>query len=350
MLTFTYKPYLLQLKRVFKIARGSRSSAPLILTRLAFEGYEGFGEASMPALYGESFESAIAFLSRVDLSSFRSPFETERILQYVNDIAPGNQAVKASIDIALHDLIGKMLQIPMHQYFGLPPAVMDTSMTIGIDTPEEMARRALEHAAFRHLKIKLGTAQDKNMIISIRAVTPAPFFIDANQGWKDREEALDMIHWLKERGTVFIEQPMLKENKKDLAWLRQHSPLPIIGDEGIQRLPDLEEAPSLYHGINIKLMKSTGLREGFKMAITAKALGLKVMLGCMSETSCAISAAAQLGALADWVDLDGNLEAVNDPYRGAFVSSGQLHTTGLPGLGLENPNWDAIMPYSINEN
>lgn len=348
MLTLSYKPYLLQLKRVFKISRGSRSSAPLMLTRLSFEGYEGFGEASMPALYGESFESAQSFLSQVDLSSFRSPFETENILRYIDNLAPGNQAVKASIDIALHDLVGKMLKIPLHQYFGLPSKVMDTSMTIGIDTPAEMAERAQEYASFRHLKIKLGTEQDQEMIIAIRAVTPAPFFIDANQGWKDREQALDMIHWLKERGTVFIEQPMPKENKKDLAWLRQHSPLPIIGDEGVQRLYDLQEAPSLYHGINIKLMKSTGLREGFKMAVTAKALGLKVMLGCMSETTCAISAAAQLGALADWVDLDGNLEAVNDPYTGAYVNEGRLYTTGQPGLGLKEISWDAIPAGSIN--
>ncbi|WP_343701550.1 dipeptide epimerase [Chitinophaga sp.] len=348
MLQLSYKPYLLQLKRVFTIARGSRSSAPLILTRLTFGGQEGFGEASMPALYGESFESAAAFLSQVDLSQFSSPFETDTILQYVNNIAPGNQAVKASIDIALHDLVGKLLNVPLHQYFGLPAQVMDTSMTIGIDSPAEMAQRAQEHASFQYLKIKLGTTNDRDMINAIRSVSDAPLFIDANQGWKDREEALDMIGWLKEKGAVFIEQPMLKENKKDLAWLRLHSPLPIIGDEGIQRLTDLREAPDLYHGINIKLMKSTGLREGFKMAITAKALGLKVMLGCMSETSCAISAAAQLGALADWVDLDGNLDAQNDPYKGAFVTSGQLHTTGKPGLGLENTNWDAIVPCSIN--
>src|SRR5690554_5949979 len=139
------------------------------------------------------------------------------------------------------------------------------------------------------------------MIKEIRQVASQPFFIDANQGWKTKEEALDMIHWLKEQGAVFIEQPMHKANKADNAWVTERSPLPVIGDEGVQRLDSLKEATSIYHGINIKLMKSTGLREGFKMAITAKALGMKVMLGCMSESSLAISAAAQLSALADWI-------------------------------------------------
>lgn len=288
----------------------------------------------MPVLYGESLATATAFLNQVDLSGFADPFDTERILQYIDSLAPGNTAVKASLDIALHDLIGKLLQLPVHRYFGLPAAQPYTSMTIGVDTPDEMAKKALKYNEFRYLKIKLGTADDRAMITAIRSVTQQPFFIDANQGWKNKEEALELIHWLKAQGTVFIEQPMPREDITGNAWLTERSPLPTVGDEAVQRLADISRASSTYHGINIKLMKCTGIREGFKMAVTAKALGMKVMLGCMTETSCAISAAAQLAGLADWVDLDGHLDTVNNPYTGIGLSEGQLVPTGEPGIGI----------------
>lgn len=342
MIKLSYKPYILKLKHAFRISRGVRNSAPLMLVRLEFEGKFGYGEASMPVLYGESHETAMEFLSKVDLSSFKDPFEIESILTFINDISPGNQAIKAAIDIALHDLVGKLMDLPVHKYLGIPFKEHHTSMTIGIDTPEIMAKRAIEYSDFKYLKIKLGTANDQAMIEAIRSVSKQAFFIDANQGWTKKEEALDLIYWLKDAGAVFIEQPMPRENKQDLEWLTSRSPLPIIGDEGVQRLCDIKEAVNLYHGINIKLMKSTGIWEGFKMAIAAKAMGLKVMLGCMSETSCAISAASQLGALADWVDLDGNLDVENDPFKGTTVISGRLTSTNLPGIGLNKVSWESI--------
>lgn len=334
MLHFSYSLYTLQLKTVFRIARGERSSAPLVFTRISFEGIDGFGEASMPPLYGESHASAKEFLGKVDLSRFNDPFQTETILSYVDSIAPGNKAAKAAVDIALHDLIGKLAGKPVHTLFGLPYKEHPTSMTIGIDTPEKMAQKATTYKDFKYLKIKLGTNYDKDIISAIRQVTDQPFFIDANQGWADKHQALDQVQWLSEQNTIFVEQPMATDKKDELQWLTSRSPVTIIGDEGVQRLEDLKEAAGIYNGINIKLMKCTGLREGFKMAITAKALGMKVMLGCMSETSCAISAASHLGALADWVDLDGNLDAVNDPFQGHFVKQGLLLPTGLPGIGL----------------
>lgn len=342
MLELTYKPYLLKLHHVFKISRGSRDSAPLMLVRIGFEGEFGYGEASMPALYGESLASATEFLSKVDLSSFSDPFNIETILRYVDEITPLNQAIKAAIDIALHDLIGKLINLPVHTYLGLSFKKHHTSITIGIDRPEIMAQRVQEYADFKYLKIKLGTDNDQAVIEAIRSVSKQPFFIDANQGWHNKEQALDFVHWLKEEEAVFIEQPMPRESKDDLAWLSSRSPLPIIGDEGVQRLCNIKEAMNLYHGINIKLMKSTGIREGFKMAVTAKSLGLKVMLGCMSETSCAISAASQLGQLADWVDLDGNLDARNDPFKGTTVIKGLLTPTKLPGIGLNKVVWENI--------
>ncbi|WP_461534346.1 dipeptide epimerase [Sinomicrobium sp.] len=344
MLKLSFQPYDLRLNRVFRISRGARDRAPLVLTRISFEGVHGYGEGSMPPLYGESAESAAKFLSAVDLSRFADPFDTESILQYVDGIAPGNAAAKTSVDMALHDLIGKLLGMPVHRYFGLAAAQHYTSMTIGLDTPEKMAERAAELSEFRYLKIKLGTKDDRAMIEAIRSVTQQPFFVDANQGWKNKEEALDLVHWLKEEGTVFIEQPMPREDVTGNAWLTERSPLPTIGDEAVQRLSDIKTASSTYHGINIKLMKCTGLREGYKMAVTAKALGMKVMLGCMTETSCAISAAAQLGALADWVDLDGHLDTANNPYEGVELSNGKLVLPDTPGIGLTKENNKLFLP------
>lgn len=343
MLKLDFKPYTLQLKHVFRISRGARSSTPVMLVRISFDGIEGYGEASMPPLYGESFVTASEFLSKIDFSGFRDPFATETILAYVDRLAPGNTAAKAAVDIALHDLVGKLLKIPVRQLFGLPAAENHTCMTIYIDSPEVMAGRANEYRRFKYLKIKLGAGDDRAIIKSVRSVTDQPLFVDANQGWNNKEEALDFIWWLKEQNVVFIEQPMLKENKKDLTWLSERSPLPVIGDEGIQRLSDLREASSIYHGVNIKLVKSTGLREAFKMAVAARVLGMKVMVGCMSETSCAISAAAQLGALTDWLDLDGNLEIRNDPFSGVKEQNGQQVPNDLPGIGLVNPHWEEIL-------
>lgn len=340
MLKLSYHPFTLRLRNTFRISQGERSSSPLILTKIRYKGIEGYGEGSMPALYGESHKSALEFLSQVDLTQFDDPFDVETILEYVDSISSGNSAAKTSVDIALHDLIGKLVDKPVHSILGLPYAELSTSMTIGIDTPENMAQKAIEYKDFAYLKIKLGTQKDKEIIKAVRKESNQPFFIDANQGWEDQHEALDMIEWLKEEGTVFIEQPMPKENKNGNAWLTERSPLPIIGDEGIQRLEDLKDVAGIYSGINIKLMKSTGIREGFKLAIAAKALGMKVMLGCMSETSCAISAASQLGALADWVDLDGNLDAVNDPFSGSFIQDGKLLSTGLSGIGIQKPEID----------
>jgi L-alanine-DL-glutamate epimerase-like enolase superfamily enzyme len=172
------------------------------------------------------------------------------------------------------------------------------------------------------------------LIETIRQVTDKPIRVDVNQGWKDRNFALRQIEWLAQHNVQFVEQPMPKEQVDDQAWLRGKSPLPIIGDESVQRLPDVRKAYGVYDGINIKLMKSTGLREAHKMILLAKSLGMKVMLGCMTETSCAISAAAQLSPLVDWADLDGALLIKNDLSRGAPVVDGKVRMPDGPGIGV----------------
>ena len=180
-----------------------------------------------------------------------------------------------------------------------------------------------------------GRDNDKEMISTIRSVTNTPICVDVNQGWKDRQMALDMIHWLATKGVVFVEQPMSKLAVDDIVWLTQNSPLPIIADEAVQTVHDVLALNKVYSGINIKLMKCGGMRNAYKMANMARMMGMKVMIGCMTETSCAVSAAAQLSPMADWADLDGNLLISNDIYKGVEVIDGKITLSGLPGIGIQ---------------
>jgi L-alanine-DL-glutamate epimerase-like enolase superfamily enzyme len=249
---------------------------------------------------------------------------------------PGNTAAKASVDIALHDLVGKLLGAPWHKIWGLDKSkAPSTTYTIGIDTPDVVRQKTLEVAGqFNILKVKLGRDNDKEMIETIRSVTQLPIAVDANQGWTDKHHALDMIFWLKEQGIVMVEQPMPKTQLDDIAWVTQQSPLPIFADESLQRLSDVVKLKDAFTGINIKLMKCTGMREAWKMVTLGRALGMKVMVGCMTETSCAVSAAAQFSPAVDFADLDGNLLIANDRFKGMEVVKGKITLNDLPGLGL----------------
>jgi L-alanine-DL-glutamate epimerase-like enolase superfamily enzyme len=298
------------------------------------DGITGYGEASMPPYLGESHATATAFLSKVDLSKYPDPFRLEDILRDVDAIAPGNYAAKAAVDIALHDWLGKKMGYPWHRIWGLDPAKTPvTTFTIGIDTKDIVRQKVKEADIYKVLKVKLGRENDREMIETIREVTDKPIRVDVNQGWKDREFALKMIEWLATKGVEFVEQPMPKEQVDDIAWLRAKSPLPLIGDESVVRLADIRKAIGVFDGINIKLMKSTGMHEAYRMIATARALGMKVMIGCMTETSCAISAAAQLSPLADYADLDGALLISNDLFSGASIVDGKVTLTGMPGIG-----------------
>ena len=206
---------------------------------------------------------------------------------------------------------------------------------VGIDTPEVVREKTKECAdMFNILKVKVGSDHDKEMIETIREVTDLPIAVDANQGWKDKEYALEMIHWLKEHGIVMVEQPMPINQLDDTAWVTERSPLPIFADESCQRLKDVAGLQGAFHGINIKLMKCTGMREAWKMVNFARALGMKVMVGCMTETSCAVSAAAQLSPAVDFADLDGNLLISNDRFEGMLVVDGKITLPDRPGIGV----------------
>ena len=335
-LRMSFEPYELQLRHVFTVSSYSRKTTPGVQVRIDYQGITGYGEASMPPYLGQSVETVTAFLRKVDLTRFNDPFCLEDILGYVDSLSPGDSAAKAAVDIALHDLVGKLLGAPWYRIWGLDPSkAPDTTFTIGIDTPNVVREKTRECAdRFNILKVKVGLDNDKEMIRTIREITDLPIAVDANQGWKDRSMALDEIYWLKENGIVMVEQPMPKERIDDNAWITERSPLPIFADEAIQRLADIPSVKGAYHGINIKLMKCTGMREAWKMLNYARAEGMKVMIGCMTETSCAVSAAAQLSPAVDFADLDGNLLISNDLFDGMKVKAGRIVLPDRPGIGI----------------
>ncbi len=338
----TYEPYELKLRHVFTVATYSRSTTPDIQVRLDYDGYTGYGEASMPPYLSAELgtvDSVMDFLGRAAqlLKQFDSPFKMEDILTAIDQLDKGNAAGKAAIDIALHDLVGRIMEQPWHRIWGLnPEKTPSTTFTIGIDTPDVVRQKTRECAdRFNILKVKLGRDNDREMIETIRSVTKLPIAVDANQGWKDKRKALDMIQWLHGQGVVMVEQPMPKTQLDDIAWVTQQSPLPVFADESIQRLTDIRGIMGAFTGINIKLMKCTGMREAWEMVGTARALGMKVMVGCMTETSCGISAAAQLSPAVDFADLDGNLLIANDRFHGVEVRKGKLWLPTTPGIGVK---------------
>jgi L-alanine-DL-glutamate epimerase-like enolase superfamily enzyme len=333
----TFRPFELQLKHPFTVSGYTRTTTPIVLTEITYDGITGYGEAAMPPYLGESHASVLAFLEKVNLNQFNNPFELDDILTYVDKIAINNTAAKAAVDIALHDLVGKLIGQPWHTLWGYNASkVPVTTFTIGIDSEEEIRKKTLETEPFKVLKVKLGVDEttDKMLINTIRSITDKPIRVDANQGWKDKHYALKMIEWLSERNVEFVEQPLPKHNLEDMAWLTENSPLPTIADESCQRLEDIPNLKGVFSGINIKLMKCTGMREANKMISLAKAFDMKLMIGCMTETSCAISAAAQLSPQMNYADLDGNLLITNDLFSGAKFINGKVELNNLPGIGV----------------
>lgn len=330
-----YSPFELELKYPFTISGFSRTSTPVMLVKLQSDGYTGNGEASMVPYMGENLETATTFLKKADLSRVKYPFDYDEILSYLDSLSTGDLNIKAAIDIALHDLQGKIEGRPCFEIFNADPKDMPaTAITIGIDTPDIVIKKVKEADVAHVLKVKLGSNNDKELINTIRLVSDKPLYVDANQGWKDREQALDLVYWLHEQDVQLIEQPMAKSDLDGNAWITERSPIPIIADESVQRLKDVEQLKGAYHGINMKLMKCGGMHEGHQMIVKARALGMKILVGCMSETSCATLAGAALAPLCDWADLDGPFLTKNNPYKTPEFKDGKWILSDLPGLGL----------------
>jgi L-alanine-DL-glutamate epimerase-like enolase superfamily enzyme len=331
-----FYPYTINLKEQFTISVSSRTTTPAVMVELEEDGLTGYGEASLPPYLPEDQKSVIEFLKKVNLSSFKIPEDINPILDYVDNLYERNNSAKAAIDIALHDLVAKQKNVPLYKYLNIGKRKdIYTSFTIGITELEKIEQKIDAASEYKFLKVKLGTDNDREIISTIRKHTYKPLFVDVNQGWTDKYFALDMISWLSEQNVILIEQPLPKENIEDMRWLVERSPLPIIADEAVQVLSDLEKIKDIYSGVNIKLMKAGGVRQAYRMMHRVKELNLKIMLGCMTETSCAITAASHLSLLADWVDLDGAELISNDLFTGMKIKNGALIIPDLPGLGVK---------------
>ena len=336
----TYEPFTGELRHAFGISTNTRTTTPIVLTRITLDGKTGYGEAALPPYLPETQESVCAFLKLAEpvIGSCCQPLNVDSIMQLVNALAPGNHAAKASVDIALHDLYGKLHDQPLWKMWDIDPnATPCTSYTIGYDASDSVVLLKVREADWaKILKVKLGReeAEDKRMINLIRSISDKPIYVDANQGWLTKEHALKMCLWLEQQGVVLIEQPMPKHMNEEHRWLCEQVTLPIIADEACQTYDDVARLQPYYDGINIKLMKCGGVAQGRKMISLARELGMLVMIGCMTETSAGISAATTLSALVDYADLDGHVLLGNDPYEGIQIVEGKLTLVDKPGTGV----------------
>ena len=322
----------LRLAETFVISRSAEDEARVVHVEVRHGDQTGYGEAAPIDRYDESAESALAYLEDAGDALGYDPFALEEIL---DRLPPGEQAAKAGLDAALHDLCGKLVGVPVWRLLGLRRAGPPTSWTVWLGDPDDMARRTERVAGrYRRLKLKLGAGDglDVERVRAVRAVTELPLQVDVNEAWSP-EEALDALPRLAELGVEYCEQP-LPAGDPGSARLRARSPLPIYVDEDCHTLADVAACAERAHGINIKLAKSGGIREAVRMAHAARALGLGVMLGCMVESGLGVAAGAQVASLCDHVDLDGNLLLAEDPWPGVELVDGVQVPADAPGLGV----------------
>jgi L-Ala-D/L-Glu epimerase len=333
----------LELAEPFVISRGAQETADVVHVELEHAGEVGYGEAAPIELYDESVESALAFLEETDELG-DDPFAFDVIEGRLAE-RPGEQAAKSAIDAALHDLCGKLTGLPVWRLLGLRRQGPPTSWTIWLGDPDDMARRAETVGdRFRRLKLKLGgrDGQDVERVRAVRGVTGAPLQVDVNEYWS-LDEALDALPQLRGLGVEYCEQPLPAGDPEGPA-LKRRSPLPVYVDEDCHTLADVAACAERAHGINIKLAKSGGIREGVRMAHAARALGLRVMLGCMLESGLGIAAGAQMASLCDHVDLDGNLLLREDPWPGVELTDGVQLPSERPGLGVRPHSRSSVAP------
>jgi len=318
----------LALAEEFGIARGSRTQTEVVQVELSHDGLVGRGEAAPIYYRGETPATASDFLSSVRLTD--DPFALEENLS-----TPGDAAGRAALDAALHDWIGRRLGVPVWRLLGLLRRAPATSYTVSIDTLDGTRDRARRAAAFRALKVKVGGAEDLARLEAVRAETDAALRVDANEGWT-LSQARELVPALVELGVELIEQPFPAHDLESFRALRELTPRPpVIVDEGCQELGDVAAVAAYADGVNVKLAKSGGLREAVRMVHAARALGLRVMIGCMVESQLGVAPAAQIASLADWVDLDGHLLLAEEPFRGLQLERGCVLPSHGPGLGVE---------------
>jgi L-Ala-D/L-Glu epimerase / N-acetyl-D-glutamate racemase len=291
-------------------------------------GVTGLGEGAPSSIYGETVDGMAAFLQKVD-SGKLSFDDVPGSMRYLDSVTPSQTAAKCALNIALLDGAARLAGEPLYDFLGLGfrENYHVTSFSIGIDAPEVVREKTLAAMKYPVLKLKVGDNRDKENLAALREVAPnKPVRVDANEGWKTREQALRMIEWVAQDGHIqFVEQPMPRGTAaKDMVWLKENSPLPLFADESYHTANDLAHCAECFHGVNVKLVKTGGVTVACDALQAARKAGLKTMIGCMIETSVLISAAAHLAELADYLDIDGNLLITNDPYAGVTSENGIL--------------------------
>ena len=326
----------LNLQHTWTTTMSSSQYRDTLHTSYSRDGITGHGEGAPIVRYHENAAGAQRAVESVrSMLLAGDPMQFAKVMSEVFRKVPGEWAGKAAIDIALMDWVGQKLGIPLSSLFGLDP--QDTPLTtfsIGIDTPEITRQKTREAEAYPILKVKVGLATDEPTIEAVRSVTKKPLRVDANEGWKDKEEAVRKINWLEKQGVEFIEQPMPAEMIEETRWVHERVHIPIIADEACQRASDIPKLRGAFDGVNVKLDKAGGMLEAYRMIEVAKSMGMRTMLGCMISSSVSVTAAAHLSPLVDYADLDGNLLIANDPFHGVKVESGKLILPRAPGLGL----------------
>jgi L-alanine-DL-glutamate epimerase-like enolase superfamily enzyme len=324
------------LEDTWTISRNSSDYKDNVFVRIEKDGVVGFGEAAPNVRYGEDHEKTTD-----RINSIKNLFEKYDLWNYVDlkdQIFAGitdQNCARCALDIAIMDWVGKKLNAPLYKIWGLDKSKTPlTSYSIGIDTIEVIKKKVRAAEKYPLLKIKVGKDNDEEIIEAVRSITDKPIRVDANEGWKSKEVALEKIKWLQNMGIEFIEQPMPSDMIEETRWLRDRIDIPIVADEAVKTAADIPKLAEAYDGINIKLMKAGGPQEAMRMIYLAKAMNMKIMLGCMIESAIAISAAAHLSPLVDWADLDGNLLLREDPYQGVGVEKGKLILNDQPGLGV----------------
>ena len=269
-------------------------------------------------------------------STAGDPWKYQKFLGEIRHALGDRQhAAIAAVDIAIFDWLGKKLDLPLCKFFGLDAADAPiTDFSIGIDTPEITRQKTREAEDFPVLKVKVGLKTDEPTIEAVRSVTKKPIRVDANEGWTDKEEAIRKINWLESQGVEYVEQPMPAHMIEETKYVRSKVHLPIFADEACTEVSMIPKLADAYDGINVKLDKAGGILESLHWIQVARAMNMKVMLGCMVSSSCSVTAAAHISPLVDYADLDGNLLVGNDPWRGVQVEKGKLLLPGGPGLGL----------------
>lgn len=326
----------LKLRHTWTTVMSSSDYRDTVNVRYTHDGIAGVGEGAPIVRYHENAESAERAVESVRaMLAAAHPYQFAKVMAEVFHRIEGQFAAKAAIDIALMDWLGKKLGIPLFTYFGLDRADAPvTTFSIGIDNPEVTRQKVREAEAYPVLKIKVGLDTDEATIAAVRSVTKKPLRVDANEGWKDKEEAVRKINWLESQGVEFVEQPMPAPMIDETRWVRSRVHIPIIADESCVRAAEIPKLIDAFDGINVKLDKAGGMLEAYRMINIAKSLGMKTMLGCMISSSVSVTAAAHLSPLVDYADLDGNLLIANDPYSGVLVRDGKLILPDRPGLGL----------------